>query len=165
MISLVIMGEYDDMKHLVRDGSKQLKCAEGLPDETLLWINRHMHQQDNNFGSQNPHSTSKRANVSHYSPAKARHRKPQQQVSTINSPSAATQTLKLKGHPRDIQKQTPRNGNSSGLGGRFSHVHHRCNEFPIFVGGIVIGERIQALVKASIAYGIVVVMEKIQMKP
>ena len=75
MISLVIMGEYDDMKHLVRDGSKKSKYAEGLPDETLLSINRHRHQQDNNFGSQNPHSTSKRANVSHYSLAKACHKK------------------------------------------------------------------------------------------
>ena len=135
MISLVIMVEYDDMNHLVRDGSKKWKYAEGLPDETLLSIHRHMHQQDNNCGLQNPHSTSKRANVSYYSPAKARHRNPQQQVITINSPSADTQTLKLKGRPQDIQKQTPRNGNSSGLGGRFSYVHHRCNEFPIFVGG------------------------------
>ena len=82
----------------------------------------HRHQQDNNFGSQNPHSTSKRANVSHYSPAKARHRKLQQQVGTDNSPSAATQTLKLKDRPPDIQKRTPGNGNAAGLGGRFSHV-------------------------------------------
>ena len=104
MISLISMGEYNDMKHIVRYGSKKSKYAEGLPDETLLSINRHRHQHDNNFRSQNPHSTSKRANVSHYYPAKAHHRKPQQQVSTINSPSAATQTLKLKGHPRDIQK-------------------------------------------------------------
>jgi len=135
MISLVIMGEYDDMKHLVRDGSKKLKDAEGLPDETLLSINRHRHQQDNNFGSQNPHSTRKRANGSHYSPAKARHRNPQQQVSTINSPSSASQTPKLKGHPRDTQRRTPRNGNAAGSGGRFSHVHDQCNEFPIFGGG------------------------------
>lgn len=36
MVSLVIMGEYDDMKHLVRDGSKRLKESEGLSDDVLL---------------------------------------------------------------------------------------------------------------------------------
>ena len=36
MVSLIIMGEYDDMKHLVREGSKRLKDSEGLPDEALL---------------------------------------------------------------------------------------------------------------------------------
>lgn len=135
LISLGIMGEYDDMKNIVRAGSKKSKYAEGLPDEKFLFINRHRHQQDNNFGSQNSYSTSNRANVSHCSPAKGHHRKAQQQVSTINSPSAVTQTLKLKGHPWDIQKRTQRNGNAAGLGGRFSHVHHRCNEFSIFGGG------------------------------
>jgi hypothetical protein len=40
MVSLVIIGAYDDMKHLVRDGSKKLREAEGLPDETLLAVNR-----------------------------------------------------------------------------------------------------------------------------
>jgi hypothetical protein len=40
MVSLVIVGEYDDMKYLVRDGSKKLREAEGLPDEHLLSINR-----------------------------------------------------------------------------------------------------------------------------
>merc|ERR1719223_2415909 len=40
MVSLVIVGEYDDMKQLVRDGAKKLRDAEGLPDEALLSINR-----------------------------------------------------------------------------------------------------------------------------
>lgn len=40
MVSLIIVGEYDDMKQLVRDGSKKLRDAEGLPDEALLAINR-----------------------------------------------------------------------------------------------------------------------------
>lgn len=40
MVSLVIIGAYDDMKHLVRDGSKKLREAEGLPDDTLLAVNR-----------------------------------------------------------------------------------------------------------------------------
>jgi len=40
MVSLVVVGEYDDMKHLVRDGSKKLRDAGDLPDEALLSINR-----------------------------------------------------------------------------------------------------------------------------
>jgi len=40
MVSLVIVGEYDDMKQLVRDGSKKLREADGLPDDALLAINR-----------------------------------------------------------------------------------------------------------------------------
>lgn len=40
MVSLVIIGAYDDMKHLVRDGSKKLREADGLPDENLLAVNR-----------------------------------------------------------------------------------------------------------------------------
>jgi hypothetical protein len=40
MMSLVIMGEYDDMKYLVRDGSKKLRDASELPDDSLLAINR-----------------------------------------------------------------------------------------------------------------------------
>jgi hypothetical protein len=40
MVSLYIVGEYDDMKQLVRDGSKKLRDAEGLPDEVLLSVNK-----------------------------------------------------------------------------------------------------------------------------
>lgn len=40
MVSLVIVGAYDDMKHLVRDGSKKLREANGLPDDTLFGVNR-----------------------------------------------------------------------------------------------------------------------------
>ena len=40
MVSLVIVGAYDDMKHLVRDGSKKLRDADGLADDVLLSINR-----------------------------------------------------------------------------------------------------------------------------
>lgn len=40
MVSLVIVGEYDDMKYLVRDGSKKLRDATGLPDEHLTAVNQ-----------------------------------------------------------------------------------------------------------------------------
>jgi hypothetical protein len=40
MVSVFIVGEYDDMIQLVRDGAKTLKDAEGLPDEALFAVNR-----------------------------------------------------------------------------------------------------------------------------
>uniref|UniRef100_A0A7S2YNC6 Uncharacterized protein n=1 Tax=Entomoneis paludosa TaxID=265537 RepID=A0A7S2YNC6_9STRA len=40
MVSLVVVGEYDDMKQLVRDGSKKLRDAVGLPDEHLTAVNQ-----------------------------------------------------------------------------------------------------------------------------
>lgn len=40
MVSLIIVGEYDDMKQLVRDGSKKLRDAAGLPDEHLTSVNQ-----------------------------------------------------------------------------------------------------------------------------
>lgn len=40
MVSLVIMGEYDDMKYLIRDGSKRLREADGAGDDKLLAVNR-----------------------------------------------------------------------------------------------------------------------------
>lgn len=40
VVSLVIVGEYDDMKQLVRDGSRKLREADGLPDEALFSVNR-----------------------------------------------------------------------------------------------------------------------------
>lgn len=40
MVSLYIMGEYDDMKHLVKDGSKRLKESENLSDELILSNNQ-----------------------------------------------------------------------------------------------------------------------------
>jgi hypothetical protein len=40
MTSLFIMGEYDEMKHLVRDGSKKLRDAADSPDMSLLGVNK-----------------------------------------------------------------------------------------------------------------------------
>lgn len=39
MVSLVVMGEYDDMKHLVRDGAKKLRDATDLLENALLATN------------------------------------------------------------------------------------------------------------------------------
>lgn len=39
MTSLVVMGEYDDMKHLVRDGAKKLRDATDISEDALLASN------------------------------------------------------------------------------------------------------------------------------
>lgn len=39
MTSLIVMGEYDEMKQLVRDGAKKLRDATDLPEDSLLSTN------------------------------------------------------------------------------------------------------------------------------
>lgn len=41
MVSIFPIGEYDDLKQMVRDGSKKLREADGLGDEQLLSLNSH----------------------------------------------------------------------------------------------------------------------------
>ena len=94
-MSLVIMGEYDDMKHLVRDGSKKLRDACELPDDSLLAINRGREDMTTAMssprkrGSPN-YGSSQRASGMH-TPNKSR------------SASGFSQGAppKLKSHPRD----------------------------------------------------------------
>ena len=40
LLSLVVIGEYDDLTSLVQDGSKKLRDADGLPDRVLHAMNR-----------------------------------------------------------------------------------------------------------------------------
>lgn len=56
LVSLVPVGEYDDMKLLVRDGSRKLREAEGLPDAALLRLNRNRYST--NYPSPVKHSSS-----------------------------------------------------------------------------------------------------------
>jgi hypothetical protein len=125
MVSLVIVGEYDEMKQLVRDGSKKLREANGLPDDVLLAGNHPRgtgptfsspllspsRKRVSPFGLGNPHSlTSPKSPTS-----KPRH-----------TPHSAPP--KLKGHPRDHpsrrsmdDRQLPRRG--------FSPMNDPCNHF------------------------------------
>eukprot|EP00804_Cyclotella_cryptica_P028236 CCRYP_014592-RA/>CCRYP_014592-RA protein AED:0.04 eAED:0.04 QI:610/1/1/1/1/1/2/726/371 len=40
IVSLYVMGEYDELNDLVRDGSKKLRESKSLPDEAILMFNR-----------------------------------------------------------------------------------------------------------------------------
>ena len=95
MQSLVTMGEYDDMKYLVRDGSKKLREATESADDSLLAVNR-------SRGSAAPGSiVSPRKRVSPSYLANQRPSGPHtpNKSRTLGIPQTAPP--KLKGHPRD----------------------------------------------------------------
>jgi len=89
---LYIMGEYDDMKYLVKDGAKKLRDATNLTDEALLSINR---QRTSSQSFSNPGTPmSNRKRISPYpTPTSARTR------SSVGQTSGSPP--KLKANPRD----------------------------------------------------------------
>jgi hypothetical protein len=118
MVSLVIVGEYDDMKQLVRDGSRKLREAEGLPDEVLLSTNRpRIVQRSKSSSTSRPelspsssHSPRRRTGIATTSLTGS------QRIATTNtlSPSSSERNTggsvlpqsappKLKSHPRDTR--------------------------------------------------------------
>ena len=108
MVSLYIMGEYDDMKYLVRDGSKKLREASGngLTDDHLLAVNRPRHR----VSPQRPVASSSLA-ASMLSPRKrvSPSLVTSQRTAALQNPEKLSSTLphsappKLKSHPRDTR--------------------------------------------------------------
>jgi hypothetical protein len=103
LVSLFVVGEYDDMKHLVRDGAKKLRDSTELPDEILMSINksrislRPKSALSSNNGSIN--------SIIRESPSLVHSQRESNKiqltgtiVSKLNSPTAPP---KLKVHPRD----------------------------------------------------------------
>ena len=132
MVSLVIMGEYDEMRYLVRDGSKKLRDATGLPDEALLSMNRLRSMSAPSLRS--PMSPSRKRVSPHVGGGGTGH---YSFSSHAKSPSPTKPRLpssappKLKGNPRD--RPTSRKfGDNSGRGGRrFLGAQDPCNNmFP-----------------------------------
>lgn len=99
LVSLVIVGEYDDMKYLVRDGSRKLREAEGLPDEALLSINRH---RTSSQKPKTPTSTRSRRRNSMFSSVSG----PTTPVTSPKSGSVVSNSAppKLKSNPRDTRR-------------------------------------------------------------
>jgi len=113
MVSLVVMGDYNDMKHLVRDGAKRLHDAESLPDEALLSMNRprEHHQFGRNVTNDpflSPISPS-RKRMSPYSPYVQNKSKGINMKSSRFPKSAPP---KIRGHPRD-KPSSRRHGNNN----------------------------------------------------
>jgi len=132
MVSLVIIGAYDDMKQLVRDGSKKLREADGLSDEDLFAINRNRvsstatspiassipsprKQRSSTHGHT---SSSQRTNTSMQTPEKS---------SRTSGSSGLPQSAppKLKSNPRDRTK--PRR-HSEEKSRRAGFVTDSCND-------------------------------------
>lgn len=91
MMSLVIMGEYDDMKYLVRDGSKKLREASELPDDSILGINRSRHSSQEKEALKS--SPRKRVSPNYIAG---------QRSASLQRPSFhGSVPPRLKGHPRD----------------------------------------------------------------
>lgn len=80
------MGEYDEMKYLVRDGSKKLREASSLPDDALLSINRSRTSSFLGSGIMSPNSRKRVSPSSNSRPP----------------PMPQSAPPKLKGHPRDL---------------------------------------------------------------
>lgn len=134
MVSLVIVGEYDDMKQLVRDGAKKLRDADGQPDEVLLAVNRPRNSLQNakyeQYSSLTSGSASRKrvpsphtSQTAAQSPARSRSRNGRMQSSI---PQAVPP--KLKGHPRD----RPSNRRMSGTDGNVERAGRqggeKCND-------------------------------------
>jgi len=107
MQSIVVMGEYDDMKYLVRDGAKKLREASDLPDDSLLNINR---GRDENSSSN--------IMVSELSSPRKRGSMSGQRNSGMHTPNKSRQFSpsgappKLKSHPRDRLSSTRKESSS-----------------------------------------------------
>jgi len=127
MVSLVIVGEYDEMKCLVKDGAKKLRDADGLPDQALLAVNRprggkvvispsRKRVSPYQFPvSSSPHGVD--GGMSAPNSSKREHRQNQ----TPNANNGGAPPPKLKGNPRDTRsgwredRKNRRNG-GGGLG-------------------------------------------------
>jgi len=103
---LYIMGEYDDMKYLVKDGAKKLRDATNLTDEALLSINRQRTSSVASYSNPGtPNSSRKRIspyptpNSGHFANARSSSRP----RSATSNPQGATP--KLKANPRDSRSR------------------------------------------------------------
>lgn len=112
IVSLVIVGEYDDIKQLVRDGSRKLREAEGLPDEVLLSTNRPRIVQRSKSASSRPelststsHSPRRRTAIPSGLVGSQRISASAVSPSSTERSSMMTQSVppKLKSHPRDTR--------------------------------------------------------------
>jgi hypothetical protein len=130
LVSLVVFGEYDDMKHLVRDGSRKLREAETLPDDALLSVNKPRIVGRSKSASAIPatrmsstptsmSSSRRRRSTNGSSPSSHNNAT----IVTVTSPKATSQTAppKLKSNPRD----TTRRKDGGGLRMRLD----TCNDF------------------------------------
>ena len=131
MVSLIVVGEYDDMKHLVRDGSKKLRDAVGLPDSHLTSINQLRVAE--NPSSSTAISPRKRVSPSLVHSQRNAALQSPEKIQATGPSTSQTAPPKLKSNPRDTRP------------GRRENAKMRldsCNDFidPRRPGGAVDGD-------------------------
>jgi len=123
MISLFIMGEFDDMKHLVRDGSKKLKESQDISDEALFAINTRRGFPGTS-GPFDIKGTSSRKSKKFSVPPKLKsHPRDVPTRSHNHSPSVMKPT-----QPQTTHTRTPSNSS------RTPSIAMQCSEFGLFGG-------------------------------
>jgi len=135
MASLIVVGEYDDMKQLVRDGAKKLRDNDSHPDESLMALNRSRHalqgigneQFPSPMNAQSRKRLPSQLTIHHTieNPTRSRSRSRVTQMPHSNTPP------KLKGHPRD----RPTSRRNSSVAGSGTDEKSRCNDISLFGGG------------------------------
>lgn len=140
MISVFPMGEYDDMKQLVRDGAKKLREAEGKGDEWILSLNRSRgssrnRRTDSEYPSpQTTSSTSRRKLSPTSSQHSDMHGTPSPSASAsvsrrmLASGNRQSSTPKIKAHPRDHPSRRMDRAENPRYPGE------KCNNMSIFGG-------------------------------
>lgn len=139
LVSIFPMGEYDEMKQLVRDGSKKLRDAKDLPDENILSLNRHRGSPQSRRSSaeylSSPSSSSRRRLASYQqegpgTPSSAG--STSRLRSKIRRPMPSSVPIKLKSHPRD---RASSRRIVQGADERNPRPNEKCNNIGIFGGG------------------------------
>ena len=128
MLSLVIMGEYNDFKQLARDGVKNLHDAEGLPDEALLAINhprRRRRTRQNQTQEQQHHRDLQ--SHRHHPHHDHQHEEQDTSISTSTRNEKFEEQQAFKQHPlvpsitMSSESDSSSNGGNNGNGDKHSH--------------------------------------------
>jgi len=125
MISLVVLGEYDDMKCLVIEGASTLK-DNSIPDEAILRNNIPRRNRSNSTAALVP-TSSHSTNMEHPLPSNSRSTTPVRRSGSIpRIPQSCPP--KLKGHPRDLSRHRKPSGGEYIDSYVSSSSKHTCND-------------------------------------
>jgi hypothetical protein len=138
MIAVYPIGEYDDMKQLVRDGAKKLREAEGKGDEWILSLNRsrgsfRSSRPSTEYHHSSPIAASRRkvsvsSSNAHDALGLLRSSSTRSKSKTRLAVSSLSSPPKLKGHPRDGPSRRMDRTDSVRAG-------ENCNNMSLFGGG------------------------------
>ena len=133
IVSLCVMGEYDELNDLVRDGSKKLRESKSLSDEAIFMLNRprpvppHMSMSISPNNSNAIMSPTNSASGFNDGPISPSNRKRVLGSRYKNVPRSAPP--KLKGHPRDTRtsRRSIKNDSWANASGTVNTAEHASN--------------------------------------